>query len=433
MVILRRGESMGGAGVEPPHLDRHLFSPVPSRPASPGILLTCESRRLPLGPQPPNTRNHQSYKTVRPAAFLSVAYMHFVLQALQPDQRFSLRRFIVLTVTTAVGILTHFHFLLLIGSCTLVILFRAVVRKEARPALQFLGATGTGLILFVLFHPQFLNSILGERNSSLRMNTEEIYFRAVDFALNHGAFFIPIHFAKYALMILALLLGGTGIVWLLKKRKSAVLELRKTDRPEIHLFLVYLILLAMTSTLYILGFSPRHAVSARYHAMLYPMLACLPVFILRWLPARMRTALLIVLCCWQTTYGVIKTIAYERKQADIDTQETLPTNPGTYLLDSVARGELPRILFTAPDKARVFAAWQDTLLTYPERYIDGIRDSTLYVSSLRYFNTTEKSHRIIELLQDHGFKSLPVSDNFLGIGEAFLITRATNGRNVHHP
>jgi hypothetical protein len=384
-----------------------------------------------LSPQTHEIINHTRLYAL--LGCLALAHVLLVLRTLEPDRRFSVGLFLGSAATTAFGLLTHFHFMLLIGACTLVVLFQAAIRKKPRPLLPFLGATGAGLALFVLLHPRFLDSFLGGRSAGLGMDTRYTYYRAVDFVLHHGTFFVPIHFVKAALITLAVLLGGAGIVYLWKKRRITDLSLRGADRPEVHLGLVYLILLTVTVTLYILGFSPLHAVSARYHTMLYPLLAFFPVLLLKGLPGKIRTVLLVLLCCWQAAYGAIQTAAYIERQEGIATHETLPAKPETYFLDSVARGELPRILFSAPDEARVFAAWQDTLLAYPERYIEGIGDSTLYVSSPRFFNTAEKRERIIAFLLNRGFTPEPASDNFLSVGEAVWLTRGSTGGNARHP
>ena len=360
---------------------------------------------------------------------ISILYIYIVLRLLRPNHRTSPLLLIGMIITTTLGMLTHLYFILLIGSCLILILMIMQRRKRIKRILPFIIATLLGLLLFVMIYPQFVNPILGNRGSSFQPNVGDLYRRTADFITNHGAFFIPIHLVKYALIGVVLVIASIGILRLMKKQKVIAVKLKPLDRPELHLVIIYLFLILTMGALYIIGISPGHAVTAKYHSMIYPLLAFIPVILLKSISRKVQVTILMILCSIQMVHGIIRTREHVRIQSSIDTQETLNLQTESYLLDSVARGEISRVLFKADDEAQVFATWQDTLLVYPDRYLESLQDSTLYVNSPRFINTEAKKHRFIDLLNDHGFTIKNVTEDYLGVGEAYLVLKNNNNSN----
>ena len=100
----------------------------------------------------------------------------------------------------------------------------------------------------------------------------------------------------------------------------------------------------------------------------------------------------------------------------------LPDPGSPILLDSVARGVLPTVLWHAPGSAPVYAAMQDDLLAdFPQIPADVQR--LVYVSDLRYGNDASKQGRVLDLLAAQGFDSVARSGSVFGVGEVFEVTR----------
>ena len=92
------------------------------------------------------------------------------------------------------------------------------------------------------------------------------------------------------------------------------------------------------------------------------------------------------------------------------------------LLDSVARGVLPTVLWHVPASTPVYAAMQDDLLVgFPQIPADVRR--LVYVSDLRYGNDAAKQGRVLAQLAAQGFRSVAGRGSVYGVGEVFAVTR----------
>ena len=136
---------------------------------------------------------------------------------------------------------------------------------------------------------------------------------------------------------------------------------------------------------------------------------------------RWALVLIVALIVCQAAYGGWTT-RVEVRMAAAERIAFLPDPGSPILLDSVARGVLPTVLWHAPGSAPVYAAMQDDLLAgFPQIPADVQR--LVYVSDLRYGNDAGKQGRVLDLLAAQGFDSVVRRGSVYGVGEVFEVTR----------
>jgi len=226
--------------------------------------------------------------------------------------------------------------------------------------------------------------------------------------------------------ILLLMASAAGLgLWLVARRRTNGGGAR---RPESQAFLIDFTLatFVLISALYVLQLSPRHAMGAQYLMVVSPLLfmAGAVLFDRLTLGRRWRPALILALVVYQAAYGGWTTFV------QVPTSGAPTTDPATVmldsgspiLLDSVARGVLPPVLWHVPVWTPVYAAMQDELLgSFPA--IPGAVQRLIYVSDLRYGNDSAKQGRVLAQLAAQGFRPAARRGSINGISEVFELAR----------
>ena len=273
----------------------------------------------------------------------------------------SFLRAIVLIVTGAAGLLTHFYFFLALIAGGLVVL----AQRDRTRVLEFGAWTLLSGGIFVALHPHFLIAVQGKVQG---------HFAWSAFPDRLGV----------TLGALALLSIPTAAALILPLISLIGQRSRQADHTRVvgyqsEIFL--LCLLGGQIVLYLLQISPKQALMEyRYLAPTWP---CAALVLVRVLRTRAQLACVGMLAL----AGIV---------AWPDSQHTIRPAPGTHILiDNPARGVLLPVVMTLDADTPVFAADQVDLLAEPDRWLLALRrDGGLY-SYLPLYAATEGGHAAI--------------------------------------
>ena len=361
-------------------------------------------------------------------AFCTILLVWQIVRCADIGRNFRFLQFILLSVSTAAGALTHYHFSIIIFGCSLFLLAR-LIKIDRRRLASGLVSVAAGLVLFFLVHPDFLLSAKLQTAQAQAFRYAEIIPRLKAIVLTFGTFFwhgMPFIFIfspaiiykyVYPLLMISLLVGLTVIYF--KKRPDMAGHFRKTNFTGYYVLYFLLWTAGITVLGYLCFLSPMHAMAPRYLVMAWPFFAFLPVLIIRFF-RRFKVILFISLCFLQTLFGSLDMLylnSAEDKKLD---QIALLKGSDMILVDNVRRGVLPGIFWHIPEDKLMFAADQRYLLDHPEIWQTELGPKSAYVSVILYGNSLQQQQEILDLIrQDH--RIIPVSGGVWGLGNVFRI------------
>jgi hypothetical protein len=341
-------------------------------------------------------------------SFLCIFYVWLILRWCASDTPPNSAGPVLLTVTTALGVLTHYYFFLVMGGGLL--LLAARLWRHARYTLvKGIAASLIGLLALPVLHPGFYVPFAATTYGSPVATLDSMWTR---FTLLLGL--LPSYSFIFDLPsncgILNSALAAFYAYVLVLAAPLLVLHLRATSnsspsymtKREANVMFMFLWLVFAHGFVYVAQLVPWHAMGQRYLTIVWPFLSIAAVWTLRF-TKRAKIPILIVLC----TVQLISGISYLRHLELIQRQDTLPSALGradtAVLIDMSSTGVVPRIVRNLPDERPVFVADQDYLLTYRADWIGGAPGSPLglYVASSPYYhhNSTEKRDDILFLIR----------------------------------
>lgn len=318
------------------------------------------------------------------------------------------------------GMLTHYHFALVISACLVYSFFKLVRVDPKRMAEQFAAMILGGLGLAV-FHPGFYHSFQRGLNKERGF---EIMEKGLDKAAGFqvwegitrsiymvkslaGFFLDPVAFKNLfpggaliwigTWMVLLILLIF-GIIW--SRLHPTPAREKKEGREDrggkiIAFFLLWIG--GWTAVLYVSCISPSQAMGTRYLSAVWPFFAFLPVYYFRRWPAR-RKLITAMFCFFMFGAGIL-TAAWKYEQGAAVPDQSV-SQYDQLLLDTLSRTQLPGSIYLAPDNVQVFAAYQDFLFAHPEAWTNGLSGKVVYVSRFGFGgNTPDKTKQVLDLIQ----------------------------------
>jgi hypothetical protein len=328
---------------------------------------------------------------------------------------------------TAGGLLTHYHFALVLAGASMALVVRAVVERNVRLAAFPLIAMLAGVGAFVLFHPHFWDSFRSfsrQVQSAVVCDQSEISSRISKTTETLMGFMLP-DTVRLTWPVVAAAAGLLVVATIVRRGKSP--DWRNSVKRVAHSHLPYVVGLGIgialaVSLLYVTCSSPRHAMSAKYLIMAFPLLAFVPFAMVTGVNQRVASALLVILLAWQVGYGISDTLEYSKRMKDQRESAVQLSAASSILLDSTARGVVPSILMHVPDSTPVYVAYQDDLLETPERFLDGIHTGSVFISELTYGrNSAEKRDQVLEILRRAGLDPQTRAGGIFDVGEAYDI------------
>lgn len=314
---------------------------------------------------------------------------------------------VVLAGLIGLGLATYYQFAVLVAGL-LAWMTLTFWSEWKRLGLLYASALGGGLLLFAL-HPGFLNSfsVLNGTRSMAKGDLPRRLRQSVDtvagfFITPRGASAVVSRFSGVTalaailgvgiLVLIIVLIAGMGLHWT-DFRPSAA-DTSSQYRLGAVLFLGMWILLGIVG-MYLTGRSPVHAMGDRYLAMVWPFLAFAPAAALHRLRA-VPSAAIIVIWALLSVPGQLAAVAggpTSPRVSDI-------LAPAKHIVvDSVARGVVPRIVIDAAPGTRVFAGPQSSLLRDPGAWADELERGDIVVSDPIYAEDPENKARIKQELE----------------------------------
>ena len=339
--------------------------------------------------------------------------------------------------TAAAGLLVHYQFAIVLALAVLVAALLLARGRQARAVAFLFGVSAAAGVTFLLLHPAFMGSFAMQRSQAVPFVWTDIPYRMTRILYALFEQVLPARMARmivnaaaryWGLCLLMALAAGL-VAWLVARRRAGGGRASRASWADGEIFLLTLTAatLLLVSAMYIFQISPRHAMGAQYLMAVSPLLFMTGAKVFDRLASgiRWRPVLILVLIVYQAAYGGWTTRAQVRTASERPTAEHPPAvlDLGSpILLDSVARGVLPTVLWHVQGATPVYAAMQDDLLGgFPA--IPGDVRRLVYVSDLRYGNDTAKQGRVLEQLAAQGFRSVARKGSVFGVGEVFEVTR----------
>ena len=312
----------------------------------------------------------------------------------------------------AAGLLTHYHFALLLAGCLAYSAVALLPRDRKRffsQAAAFLAGGG----IFAALHPRFYLSFLLQRIQAAATRSLSPSPRGEKTLAAFLNFFVGnLHLQKAVLAAAAALVV---IAWLRRRPVAG----RGRGGSAFALFFCAWLSLSV-SALYLFRLSSYQQMGIRYLSLLYPLLAFLPVLLLRSLAAvRLWPAL--AFCLAFACSGGVRTFHFRAQETRSPRLSRLSGDYRAAVIDNLDRVYFPRALWAIPDDTPVLAAYQETLLSRSSR-LQEIRSPGLYLSRAFWPREREGREKILGIFR-RDFSIRPLSGVSPGPGEAFLLDR----------
>lgn len=300
-----------------------------------------------------------------------------------------------LTMIAAAGLLTQYHFVLVLGAAGLYTLF-LFARSRPMSVVAFAASSLVAFAALPLLHPGFLRAIKEVDARSAGFGLSDVPLRAGRFAEGLAAMLVPADLAWVGAV--AVVAGLCVLAY--RRYRRPVPTSRRPPGSQLAWFLGGVTII-LAWLLYSSGQTPYQATGSPYIAVATPMLyagmAC-------WLDGRRSSwseprwrRVAIAIAIYFTLYGGFETGKYIADQRLVGLRSVrLPAGP--VVIDSANRGYIPAILWRADPEALVFVARnQESLL---EHWPEGL--ATL--DDLIYVNAHGSPDSVLERLRASGFE-----------------------------
>jgi hypothetical protein len=173
--------------------------------------------------------------------------------------------------------------------------------------------------------------------------------------------------------------------------------------------LVFAGLAAVHAVLFLSFLSPGAAMDFKHLSAVWPFAAFVPVLAIGALPRRARVPAGVVGGTLLAAAGAIAALGHYPASGPTPALE----RADAVLIDNVARGVLPRVVWRLSDDTRVFAADQRHLLAHRRDWLDELDRGDVFVGGLpasdpRYGNGPELGRRVAAAISErHRLRALP--------------------------
>ncbi len=341
-------------------------------------------------------------------------------------------------VLAALGMLTHYHFALVVLGVGGVLAVR-LRWGGGRRLLAGAGALTGGAVLFLLAHPGFWRAFATQRAQAGGFVPDQFPGRVAQSARALSELVLPPGLAASPLRWVGAGLIVAATVWLLARRAefrgeaAAVIagrDRRAGPRAAVALFAWTA---GATAALFLGFVSHGLAMTPKYLAAVWPFAAFVPVLAVVGLAPRARRAVAVAGGAMLLAFGALS--AYDLHAADPPVDPTGAVRAAdAAVVDNVARGIFPRVVWPMRGDTRVYAATQRALLARPAPWLSGIRGRAILVSELpvsdpRYGNSPGLGRRIVASARAQG-RLRPEPGGVAGLGRVFVVERPGDRRRA---
>ncbi len=351
-------------------------------------------------------------------ALISVLFVWQCVRFADPPTRTPRRDATGLAALAAAGALAHFLFALVaVAGAGLLAVW--LWRRERRLLAPGLASIAAGYAIFALVHPAILLSVARGRAQAIEPTMALLGARAEATVETLAGFLLPPPLAPAWASAVALVALAGATAWAV----TAALRRQGARTGAAAMPLVFVWLAAAQAALFLTFMSPGSGMDFKHLSALWPFAAFVPILALGGLPGRVRFPLG---AAGATALATAATIAaLGQFPAPGQTPPRQLERSERLVLDNVARGVLPRIVWRLPDDARVFAAHQRHLLEHQEEWLGELGPGALYVGGLppsdpRYGNSARLGRRVAEAISER-HRLVPVPGRALGAGRIYRL------------
>lgn len=282
---------------------------------------------------------------------------------------------IVIVLSTLLGLLTHYFFVIISAGC--VIYWLATNSYKERKSLVVVVATSIGHALFVAIHPQFYLDFLEQAAPEPGYH---LLFRIQLVVVT----FIPLLY-----IFIPFFLG-------LKHRYTL-------NRQTAMVLWIFFWNTSVVVALYLFGISPIHAMSGKYLAVSWPFLSFLPAILISSLkyPSLHRVYYAI------TPLIIFPVMMYRlHNYTPLSNPlliDTLQKNLDLVIIDNTQRTVVLSILWHIPDEQLVLITYQNNLITQQTDWTDKLGKQSLYLGSTLHYNNTENLNKVIDIIEKENY------------------------------
>ncbi len=343
---------------------------------------------------------------------------------------------IKLALLSAFGLLTHYHFTLLIMGSGLFTLVKTVKRR--RRFYKMSAAVVVGALIFVALHPGFYHSIQTGLQGVQDFGSEPVTSRVERTINRYAAFFVnsgSLPVSDRRSVEYTVLVGLVGMSLLVAGREGLR---RLTSRPGsgsspvrgLYVLYFFFWTAATNILLYLTFISPKHAMEPKYSTMVWPFFAFVPVLLMGTF-RKTGSALTMALCCGMLGAATLEVSGIRKYSTRLPDPSPLFRYARQVVIDNVDRGRLPRALWSCPDEMRVLAASPGYLLARKTAWLHDLPQDSLYLSIPGRGDGREKRQAFIQSIHD-ACEVTRIQGGFWNLGEAYWIRGARQGP-IDHP
>ena len=272
-----------------------------------------------------------------------------VVRHLEGEKPLGLLPVLWLVIVCALGVLIHYHFLLLIAAGCVLSMFGAA-RASFRRAATFCGLSVLGAGIGLAAFPHFFEIIKRQGSQAQR-------FVLVDIPIRIGGVFVAMgRFFVWSVPLIVLWMIALFVIVALLVRARRSLAARVIAAPPAMRRMVALLGLtfAAQAALFVSFRSPSGAMRAKYLVFDYPFVACLVAWMLMRpnVHPRAKHAVIAVLAVSSLVLGIDEI----RRARQVEDSLAIATSARRIVLDTVERGSLPVALWNVPPETPVYAA-----------------------------------------------------------------------------
>lgn len=322
---------------------------------------------------------------------------------------------VVIAVSTAGGLLTHYHFALVILGC-IVWLGARLGRRDTRRLVASVAAMGVGAAMFLVFHPDFFLSF---RRYGVGEPFEMVEFvrrlQAVLATLS-GFFVYGTVFKLIALFLVCCVVLWLFVACIRKQFDTARLRLNHGASALVFFFLW---MAGATIVLYLTFRSPEHAMGPKYLSSAWPFLAFVPILVWRQFG---RSGLLLPasVCLIVSMFGISSVRHSIHLAGTLEDPGPLLDRHDRIVVDNVKAGVLPRIIWHVPDEKLVFAADLADLLENRDQWLNELSGKSLYVSIPDYSSTEGQRQTMLRVIRET-HEIVAVDGGIWGVGHVYAL------------
>ena len=340
-----------------------------------------------------------------------------------------------LAALAALGMVTHYHFaLVILGVGGLL----AVRRTAAMRLLAGAGALAGGAVLFLVAHPDFWRAFATQRTQAGGFVAEQFPNRLAQSAQTLSELALPSGLAPTPLgWVVAALVIGTAL-WLFARerggarapntrpaRETSASGAEATSAGPRAMVGLFLWMTAATVGLFLAFVSHGLAMTPKYLAAVWPFAAFVPVLAVVRLPVRPRAPIAAIGLVALLVSAGFSAAALHADEPPLD-PTGLISRGDPVVVENVARGIFPRVVGPMRPETPVYAATQRHLAANEAEWAGelasgGVLISQLPVSDPRYGNTPAGGRRLLALLRRRASVG-PGGPAVSGLGRAFTVT-----------